>query len=152
MAALLPAEQLRMALQMECRGQGLYLRAMKLTQDDALRALLKELAQEEAVHYELFSAMLENFAAPDFESEREQLAASLASEAFYPGGLMQVSGEGALASREAMLEAAIRAEQDSIAYYTNMLPGLNEASAATVRRIIHEEEGHLRALFERRSK
>ena len=137
MATLLPAEQLRMALEMECRGYALYSRARALTNDPALRALLDDLCREEALHYEMFSAMAD---------EQNQLAIAMAAEAFYPGGLMQVSAEGGLVSREAMLETAIRAERDSIAYYEKMLPALEGESAEMVRKIINEEEGHLRTL------
>lgn len=144
MATLLPAEQLRMALEMECRGYALYARAKALTSDPALRALLDDLCREEALHYEMFSAMAEG--RPQAAGEQNQLAIAMAAEAFYPGGLMQVSAEGGLGSREAMLETAIRAERDSIAYYEKMLPALKGESAETVRKIINEEEGHLRTL------
>lgn len=146
-ASLKPSEQLHMAVEMECRGQGLYLRAKQMTDNADLRKLLSDLAREEAIHYELFSAMLENLGAPLSGEERQQLATAMAGDAFYPGGLMQVSAEGGLASRDAMLEAAIRAEKDSIAYYTGILQKLSGESAVTVRRIIHEEEGHLRTLL-----
>ena len=135
MATLLPAEQLRMALEMECRGYALYSRARALTNDPALRALLDDLCREEALHYEMFSAMAEG--RPQAAGEQNQLAIAMAAEAFYPGGLV---------SREAMLETAIRAERDSIAYYEKMLPALEGESAEMVRKIIHEEEGHLRTL------
>lgn len=141
-----PSEQLHMAVEMECRGQGLYLRAQRLTDDAKLHALLGDLAKEEAIHYELFSAMLEEMDEPVTSEERIQLAQAMAGDAFYPGGLMQLSAEGGLASREAMLQAAIRAEEDSIAYYTNLLAKLAGKAAETVRRILQEEEGHLRTL------
>ena len=45
MAILLPAQQLRMAIEMECRGYALYSRAMQLTQDAALLALNNAVGQ-----------------------------------------------------------------------------------------------------------
>ena len=84
MATLLPAEQLRMALEMECRGYALYSRARALTNDPALRALLDDLCREEALHYEMFSAMAEG--RPQAAGEQNQLAIAMAAEAFYPGG------------------------------------------------------------------
>ena len=127
MATLLPAEQLRMALEMECRGYALYSRARALTNDPALRALLDDLCREEALHYEMFSAMADG--RPQAAGEQNQLAIAMAAEAFYPGGLMQVSAE------RGQHFLVIR---DGIA--------LEGESAEMVRKIIHEEEGHLRTL------
>ena len=127
MATLLPAEQLRMALEMECRGYALYSRARALTNDPALRALLDDLCREEALHYEMFSAMADG--RPQAAGEQNQLAIAMAAEAFYPGGLMQVSAE------RWQHFLVIR---DGIA--------LEGESAEMVRKIIHEEEGHLRTL------
>lgn len=144
MAILLPAQQLRMAIEMECRGYALYSRAMRLTDDASLLALLDDLRREEALHYETFCAMQKQ---ADPACEQNQLAISLAAEAFYPGGLMQVGAEGGLFSRAAMLDTAIRAERDSVAYYVKMLDGLTGESAEPVKRIIAEEEKHLQTLL-----
>lgn len=149
MAILLPAQQLRMAIEMECRGYALYSRAMQLTQDAALLALLDDLRREEALHYETFCAMQKE---ADPAGEHAQLAIGMAAEAFYPGGLMQVSAVGGLVSRAAMLETAIRAERDSVAYYSKMLDGLTGESAEAVRSIIAEEEKHLVTLQEWKEK
>ena len=144
MATLLPAEQLRMALEMECRGYALYSRARALTNDPALRALLDDLCRRYPRAREYMLNALRN--TDQYGLWDRQLAIAMAAEAFYPGGLMQVSAEGGLVSREAMLETAIRAERDSIAYYEKMLPALEGESAEMVRKIINEEEGHLRTL------
>ena len=146
MAILLPAQQLRMAIEMECRGYALYSRAMQLTQD---AALLDDLRREEALHYETFCAMQKE---ADPAGEHAQLAIGMAAEAFYPGGLMQVSAMGGLVSRAAMLETAIRAERDSVAYYSKMLDGLTGESAEAVRSSIAEEEKHLVTLQEWKEK
>ena len=65
---------------------------------------------------------------------------------------MQVSAVGGLVSLAAMLETAIRAERDSVAYYSKMLDGLTGDSAEAVRSIIAEEEKHLVTLQEWKEK
>lgn len=109
-------------------------------------ALLGDLAKEEAIHYELFSAMLEEMEEPVTSEERIQLAQAMAGDAFYPGGLMQLSARAALPRARRCSRLPIRAEEDSIAYYTNLLAKLAGKAAETVRRILQEEEGHLRTL------
>lgn len=145
------AEGLRIAMEMECRGQNLYMRARQFTDDPELTFLLKELEEEEKLHYALFSGMLAALGEEILSPEENALAAAKAANFFFPGGLMQVVMDGALSSPVKILEEAIRTEQDSIAFYTQLLAHLTEAEdKETVYGIVREEEGHLHTLIERK--
>lgn len=142
-----PIDGLRVALEMERRGRNLYLRAQQYTDDVALQTLLGGLASDEARHYTQFSAMLDMYDVPPMGEEDQALASALAAEYFFPGGLMQVAMDGALASADAMLQEAIQAEKDSIAFYQTLIAHVEEPERqAAIRQIIQEEMGHQRTL------
>ncbi|GHU83986.1 rubrerythrin [Clostridia bacterium] len=143
------AEWLRIALEMEIRGRNLYLRAKEMTTDGALIALLSNLADEEANHYKRFEGMFSALGT-DISPEESALAASKTADFFYPGGLMEVAFHGGMASLSAMLEEAIRAEEQSIDVYTKVMEGLQGPERATVEGIIQEEKAHLRTLQARK--
>lgn len=146
-------ESLRIALEMERRGYQLYHRALRFVKDPDLIDLLTKLAQDEADHFAFFRELYDQ--QPKNQTTEEplpDLEASLAAEAFYPGGLMQAAMEGALESVPALYETAIGAEEDSIAFYETLLPSLAQTHHDTIRRIIHEEQRHRDELKRRRDR
>lgn len=140
------ADGLRIALEMERRGRHLYARARHLVTDSAMLTLLRSLEQDELLHHEQFSAMLAAMGAPILSREENELLAAKAADFFFPGGLMQAAMDGALQSREALLEEAMQAERDSISFYSVLLTHLGEQERPGLEAILREEEGHLRTL------
>lgn len=141
------ADSLRIALEMEKRGYQLYCRAQQFAQDAEMAALLKGLADDEKRHYVQFAQMLSRLDAPPQDEEEKMIATAMAAEAFFPGGLMQAAMDGAFASTDSMLQEAIRAEEESIAFYQRMAQTLENTDAeAMLLRIIAEEEEHLASL------
>lgn len=150
MAAPLDASHgLSVALEMEIRGINLYVRAQQLTSDPALLSLLRSLEAEEREHMKLFSNMLDSLRGGEMTLEQRMLSAARAADAFYPGGLMQMSMDGALNSAGALLREAAQAEKDSIAYYEKLAGSLTGATGEAVRGIIAEEKRHLLSLNNR---
>lgn len=144
-----PIDGLQVALEMERRGAGLYQRAQRLTKDPELKAILQQLEEDEKSHYTLFKRMVEQYGGHP-GVEESQLSAAKAGDVFYPGGLMQAAQAGALASGEAMLQEAVHAEQDSIAFYRKLLVHVKDPQRqAVISRIIQEEQKHLRILQQR---
>jgi len=146
-------ESLRIALEMERRGYQLYHRALRFVRDPDLTALLTELAQDEADHFAFFRELYEQQPhSPATEEPLPDLEASLAAEAFYPGGLMQAAMGGGLTSVRALYDTAIGAEADSIAFYETLLSSLPEAHHEKIRCIIKEEQRHWEELKRRRDR
>lgn len=147
-----PVDGLRVALEMERRGRGLYIRAQQFTEDPEMIALLQELAEDELRHYSQFAAMLDIFGLADLSPEENALAAAKASDFFFPGGLMQVAMDGALESSQALIEEAMQAERSSVAFYGQlMLHVRDEKLQDVIMRIIREEMTHLRTLTDRKT-
>ena len=142
---------LLVAMEMERRGRMLYVRAQQFTEDPDLLALLEQLASEEEVHFAQFSAMLEECGLTFLDAEEHALAVSKAADYFFPGGLMQAALDGALKSPVSMLMEAMKAETDSIAFYTRLRDSMDDpAQKDIIQRIIEEEENHLATLEKRK--
>lgn len=144
---------INVAMEMERRGRALYLRAIQFTDDMELKTLLHSLAEDEASHYALFSAMAEVYEVSSMSGEEAFLASAKAADVMLPGGLMQVAMDGGLESCEAMLDEAMQSEQDSIDFYNGLLlqAGTPEEREVLVR-IIGEETNHLDTLKIRKEK
>lgn len=139
-------EGLYIALEMERRGIHLYRRARNIAGEKRLAALLAALEAEEQQHHATFLSMLAALGEARLPDEECALIAAKAADFFFPGGLMQIEMEGALASPEALIGEAMRQERDAIAFYARLAGHLDEAGRETVQGIIREEEGHLRSL------
>jgi len=144
------AQGLWIALEMERRGLNLYNRAQKIVVDPSLLRVLYELEQDEKKHYRDFSKMAEAFDFNMMTKEEGELLLAQASTFFFPGGLMQAAMGGALTSALALLNEAITAEKDSIAFYTRLLELSDGPAKPILQAIIDEEEEHLETLTERR--
>lgn len=140
------------ALEMEKRGHDLYVRAQQLVDDSELIALLKRLAADEVLHHKQFEAMLEDLGEMRVTREEAALSKARAADVFLPGGLMQVAMEGALDSTAAMLDEAIKAEQDSIVFYGTLLEHVSKQQQGIIAEIIRQEENHLQVLLERKNR
>ena len=144
------AQGLWIALEMEKRGLSLYNRAQRIVSDPSLLRMLYELEQDEKRHYQQFSKMAAGFDFNVMTKDEGELLLAQASTFFFPGGLMQAAMGGALSSALSLLNEAITAEKDSIAFYTRLLEHSEETSKAVLQTIFDEEQGHLDTLTERR--
>ena len=144
------AQGLRIALEMERRGISLYNRAQRVVSDPSLLRMLYELEQDEKKHYQLFSKMAASFDFTSMTKEEGELLLAQAATFFFPGGLMQAAMGGALENALSLLNEAITAEKDSIAFYTRLMEHSEELSKPCFQMIIGEEQEHLEELTERR--
>lgn len=144
------AQGIWIALEMERRGRNLYSRAQKVVTDPLLLSVLKELEQDEVLHYKLFREMLTGYDLENISAEDSELVLAKASAFFFPGGLMQVAMQGALESPLSLIEEAMEAERGSIAFYTRLLEYTSPQEREGIEKIIAEEEGHLQTLQEKK--
>ena len=140
-------EGIRIAMEMERRGHQMYSRALSFAKDPQVRTLLTQLIQEEAEHFAYFSKLQSQMELSDsFDSTdpapSPHLAASMAAEAFYPGGLMQAAMSNGFSSIHSLLEVASKAEEDSITYYKKLQATLSGSQFDALEKIIREEERH----------
>ncbi|MDR0397026.1 MAG: hypothetical protein LBH66_06960 [Oscillospiraceae bacterium] len=135
---------IEVAREIERRGIALYKRASRVASAEELRALLLRLMDEETTHLNYFESLADTRARLDETSG--SLASALAAEAYLPGGLMQMAGEGAFESADKLLDAAIKAENDSIEFYGKLAGSAPDDVRARIEEILDQERAHLSEL------
>lgn len=146
-------EAIKMAINIERRGQQFYRRAaQKLEHDPDMANVLLDLAQDEEDHAETFQQIYDEFVGnkQDFddtylyEPEVEAYLRAMVETAIFPSDEKQDDVLNKIQSGEDVLRLGIQAEKDSILFYTEMIiySQLPEAKSA-FRRLLKEEKRHL---------
>jgi len=117
-------EGLRIAAEMERRGEALYRRAALLTQNEAARNMLLSLAKDEVYHGAEFVRLYNERKAAqkevrDYDDETNTFLSALAADIVFPGGLMAMRKEG-FEDISAVIDYAIQSEKDSVLFYTEL--------------------------------
>ena len=141
-------EGLRVAMEMERRGGAFYRRAARILADASLRALLTDMAGEEARHLAEFEHLYERARAAGadepYSAEMCAYLSALAADIVFPGGLAELVAE---ASPESILRTSIRSEEESIAFYEGMSRAARSQTArARFVDIADTERAHLAGL------
>jgi rubrerythrin len=144
-------EVLEFAVYIEQRGYEFYVGAMKKFGDARVTELFQYLADEEFKHEEFFKKLLEQSGGSKGESLDPE----------YQAYLREFCKAHSLADREAVneklarlstldeiLDLAMGFEKDSIVFFSELKEMYGQGDAAAVDRIIHEEMGHLRKIFQ----
>ena len=147
-------EGLRIAVEMERRGEDFYRRAAKVSRGQEMVALLNALAADELLHGREFQrlhdlACARKGAQEAYDDEASAYLSAIAADIVFPGGLMALRQEG-FESPRPVLAAAIASEKDSILFYTELATCARDAEArATFEEIARQERGHLARLLGR---
>ncbi|MBN1818991.1 MAG: ferritin family protein [Sedimentisphaerales bacterium] len=144
-------EIFEMAEEIERQGAAFYRKAAKHAPDDATRKMFLNMAAMEDNHEVTFAAMRRELSAAEKENDtfdpRGEAALYLQAMADSHGTEGKKSPSDMLTGNESIeevLEAAVRAEADSVAFYTGikeMVPA--KAGRDKIETIIREEIGHL---------
>lgn len=147
-------EGLRIAVEMERRGEDFYRRAARVSRAQETVALLNSLADDEVLHgrefqrlFDLTCAQRGDCADEAYSSETNAYLSAIAADIVFPGGLMGLRESGFENSR-AVLTTAIASEKDSILFYTELAACARDAQTrATFTEIARQERGHLARLL-----
>ena len=116
-------EGLRIAVEMERRGEDFYRRAAKVSRAPETVSLLNDLADDEVLHGREFQRLYDQACArrggcdEAYDSETNAYLSAIAADIVFPGGLMSLRQAG-FEDPAAVLKAAIASEKDSILFYT----------------------------------
>ncbi len=146
-------EGLRIAMEMEKRGESFYRRAAKLSRDADTVALLNRLADEERCHYarfeSLYCAECETRQAECEEAYDPEVSAylsAIAADIIFPGGLMSLRHEG-FENPGAVFRAAVSSEKDSILFYNELARCARDTHARDIfMEIARQEREHMMRL------
>lgn len=148
-------EGLRIAMEMEHRGEDFYRRAAKVSKSQESVALLKTLAEDERLHGMEFKR-LHDLACKRrggcekvYDDETNAYLSAIAADVVFSGGLMALKQVG-FENPRAVLMNAIASEKDSILFYTELAAhAQDEEARATFMEITRQERGHLARLLSR---
>jgi len=141
-------EGLRIAIEMERRGESFYRRAARVSKSEETIAMLNSLANDELHHRaefeRLYKAELEGgMSDKAYDDETNAYLTAIAAEVVFPKGLMALREEG-FENPVAVLNHAIASEKDSILFYSEMQNLTHDERAKAVfGEIIRQERGHM---------
>ena len=141
-------EGLRIAVEIERRGEAFYHKAAKLSGNAQTVRILEQLASDEAVHKREFEKLIEKASVSDdmYDEETNAYLSAIAADIVFPEGLMALRRAGFSSPQGAFLEA-IQSEKDSILFYTELAEQACDAEAKRMfREIIMQERRHLHVL------
>ncbi len=146
-------EGLRIAVEMERRGEDFYRRAARVSRDADAVALLNSLAGDEQIHGREFQRLHDLACArrdqscQAYDDETNAYLSAIAAEVIFPGGLMALRQVG-FDDPRAVLQMAIASEKDSILFYTELAAlAHDEAAKSVFEEITRQERGHLARLL-----
>lgn len=147
-------EGLRIAAEMERRGQLFYQRSARISRSPEALELLNSLAADEREHYEIFLGLYEavsaeNPAVTNYNRESSAFLSAIAADIVFAGGLTQLGVEAGFDDPKAILRYGIQSEKDSILFYSELVKQTENAVVErTFREIIEQEMEHLYELTE----
>lgn len=146
-------EGLRIAVEMERRGEAFYRRATKISKSQETIALLNALAEDECRHgsefqrlYDFECARDENSINEIYDAETNEYLSAIAADVIFPGGLMALRQAG-FENPEAVLLSAIDSEKDSVLFYMELAQCAYQQHARDIfLEIARQERNHLTQL------
>ena len=141
-------EGIRIAIEMERRGESFYRRAAKVSKCADTVQMLLSLANDEMHHKAEFERLYKaeseaGMSDKAYDDETNAYLTAIAAEVVFPKGLMALKDEG-FENPQAVLQHAIASEKDSILFYSEMQARTSDEHASDVfAEIIRQERGHL---------
>ena len=141
-------EGIRIAIEMERRGEAFYRRAAKVSKSEKAVEMLLSLASDEQHHRAEFERLLRveterGMTDKPYDDETNAYLSAIAADIVFPKGLMALKDEG-FENPEAVLIYAINSEKDSVLFYTEMQGHTQDSHAQEVfGEITRQERGHL---------
>ena len=139
-------EGIRIAVEMERRGESFYRRAARVSRSPEAVELLLSLAGDEQAHRAEFEKLAASANAPSdaaYDDETNAYLTAIAAEVVFPQGLMGLR-EAGFENPAAVLQSAIASEKDSILFYSELCErSADEHARAIFAEIARQERGHL---------
>lgn len=141
-------EGIRIAIEMERRGENFYRRAARVSRSAETVELLEALAGDEQAHRAEFERLYTaesdaGLSDAAYDDEANAYLTAVAAEVIFPQGLMGLRDEG-FENPAAVLRSAIASEKDSILFYTELQGHTSDPHARDVfGEIARQERGHL---------
>ena len=140
-------EALKIAAQIERKGERFYRMAKGVAKNGPAENLLELLRQQElghAIRFEKMSEKIESMQDEPYDLEANAFLSAIAAEIVFPGGVLASLMNKKLETVRDILMHAISSEKDSLLFYYEMLSETEDKECAVIlREIIAEEKKHL---------
>jgi len=145
-------ELVDIAIGIEKSGTAFYDSMIKCARDKKAQSAFKYLADQERKHINIYQRLLasvgDNPPAESYTEEYDQYLKSLVSSALFANDASACKLAENTTSDAEGIDFGIRAEKDSILFYTEMQNLVRRADAKVIGKIIDEEKSHLKRLSE----
>lgn len=144
-------EGLKIAVEMERRGEVFYRKAARLSDHPGTVAMLYQLAADEAVHRNEFEKLIAKTTvfSEMYDEETNAYLSAVAADVVFPEGLMALRHTG-FSSPEGVLLEAIQSEKDSILFYSELAAhAYGQEAKGMFEEIVRQERRHMRLLQKR---
>ena len=141
-------EGIRIAIEMERRGESFYRRAARVSRSPQTVELLNALAGDEQVHRAEFERLYiaeseAGLSDAAYDDETNAYLTAIAAEVVFPQGLVGLKQEG-FDNPAGVLRSAIASEKDSILFYTELQERASDPHAREIfMEIARQERGHM---------
>ena len=141
-------EGIRIAAEMERRGESFYRRAAKVSKSEQTVSMLLSLARDEQMHRAEFERLYieeekNGMSKKAYDDETNAYLTAIAAEVVFPKGLVALMDSG-FEDPVAVLRYAIASEKDSIMFYTELMVHASDDHARDVFcEITRQERAHL---------
>ncbi len=142
------AEALRIAIEMETRGEAFYTKAARISRNPETVRVFEQLAADETIHRAEFEKLVAkaNLSEIAYDQETNAYLNAIAADVVFSDGLMALRTTGFETPEGALMEA-IRSEKDSVMFYSELAERASDKEAAKIfEEIIFQEKAHLRTL------
>ena len=143
-------ELYRMAVEMERNGLAFYSQIARQAKDESTKAVYTYLITSEKRHLRKFKSLLHRSAKSSppesYKGEYRNFLVALLKDKVFPSSALARS-RAAKSSVRTALDTGIKAEKDSILFYSGLLDLVPEANKTAIKMILAEEKRHLQRLM-----
>ena len=144
-------ELYRMAAEMERNGLAFYSQIARQAKDESTKAVYTYLVTSEKRHLRKFNNLLHRSAKSSppesYKGEYRNYLAALLKDRIFTSSALARSRASKSSARTA-LDTGIKAEKDSILFYSGLIDLVPEENRTAIKVILAEEKRHLRRLME----
>jgi rubrerythrin len=151
MAFMRAADATELAMELEKSGEAFYRAVARTAPSTQVQALFEDLAEQEVIHYQIFSKLFQTAQGKPFMTDQEwdmyqdYLEATVQS-AFFEGADKALSVAEEIKDEQDALRMAIGFEKETMLFFFDLLDVVPDAEKETVEKVIAEEKRHVRRL------
>jgi rubrerythrin len=145
------ADVTELAMELEKSGEAFYRAVAKKAPSPKVQALFEDLAEQEVIHYRIFSRLFQTAQGKPFMTDQEwdmyqDYLEGTVRSAFFEGADKALSVAEQVKDEKEALHMAIRFEKETMLFFHDLYDTVPEEEKETISQVIDEEKRHVRRL------